>query len=594
MVDSIADKIVCSRYNNAIPNLIAIKDKIRIGSISPKRINAPNYTLISTDGTRIYHNDEIFTVREYFNKIPRNPLMVLTCKEYGLLHDIAIEYSVKVCIFENLFPIFPNIKFISDIKKSYRYLLSLYEIVKNSETHGVPFSKYYATKFLYKTERKLKFKNSLDIIFAHAYKSGFQEVFKLQEVDAKRNVVALDFNSMYASCMLEKFMEPKSLKYITVTDLENYSDALIHVTLKEPNNDFIKNFHPFRYTRLFKSQTYKLDANSSIETQLFKDEFLYYKQFFKYYEIHSAISSKEMIWHPLRRDAINLYRERLNVVGNYKSIKEKTLKYQLATMHSCTNQKKFRNLKNQTTEDLKRLISEKFLLTTTEYDDFNLVKDIEAIQIEKQDNLYNAKIVNLESHSNIFSMSARITARAELALFKMMRKLINFNTVELCYCNIDSIHISLESRYKKAFFEEFKAYIGSDMGQLKVETITDNGYWFDIGRYWLIDNKDVRKFANISFNRQGYVEPFIFNKKIHKHIKGELIEYSDISYRSVMSSFSYKKRLDIDSNTFERYSFSEIKDLSVAKQTYLNEKRLTNKLKSHLIKSLPSKCAFTL
>lgn len=589
MVVAMADKIICSRYNNVIQDLTCVKEKIRIGSSSIRRIKTPSYILISTNGNHIYYKDKIFTVRSFFSQQHKFPLMVLTSKEYELLYDIAIEQSLKIYVFESLFPIFPDIKYISDIEKSYQYLLSLYEIVKKGDTHGIPLGKYYVTKFLYKTERKLKFKNSLDVIFAHAYKTGFQEVFKFKEEDKNRIVIALDFNSMYASCMMEKFMEPKSLKYIPITEIDNYSDALIRVTLKEPKSDFIKNFHPFKYTRLFNSQIYKLKCDSSIEIQLFKDEFLFYKQFFKNYEIHSAISSKVMLWHPLRRDAINLYKERL-IVKNNNAIKEKIIKYQLSTMHSCTNQKKFDRFKNQTIDDLKSHIFEKFHMINIESDELQLIKDKNDVYIEPKDNRYSSKIVRLDSPSNVFSISARITARAELALMKMINRFVNFKTVELCYSNVDSIHISVDSSYKEAFFEKFERYIGSEMGQLKVESIADNGYWFDSGRYWLMDRKGtVQKFANISFNRRGYDNPFIFNKKIRKHVKGELIDYSDVSYKSVMSSFSYKKKLNVDKNIFERYDFCEIKNLIVAKQTYLNEKDLTKNVKSSVIKSLPSK-----
>jgi hypothetical protein len=45
-----------------------------------------------------------------------------------------------------LFPIFNDIKYISNINKSYNHLLFLFSKIKSGETSGIPLGKYYSTK----------------------------------------------------------------------------------------------------------------------------------------------------------------------------------------------------------------------------------------------------------------------------------------------------------------------------------------------------------------------------------------------------------------------------------------------------------------
>jgi hypothetical protein len=583
-------KITCSRFNNEINFDVKTKIKrARIGSNSITSISPKDYTLISTDGVNIYSSHGAKSIRDFFTNGINKPLMVLTNTERNLLHSMSIETENKVYVFEILFPIFNDIKYIPNISRSYNYLLFLFSKIKSGETNGIPLGKYYSTKNLYKTERKLKIKNNLDVFFAHAYKSGYQEVFKLKEERENRTIIALDFNSMFASCMLEKFMEPKSLKFINPLDIDHYDDALLHITLSNPVNDFIKNYHPFKYTRLFRKHTFKLGDDHSIETVLFKDEFLYYKEYFHHYKIHGAISSSKMIKHPLYDDIKKLYQKRIKANSEDDKFSSNLLKFMLSSMHSCTNTKKYIHLNKKTKSEIKGYIEDKFLLRLEETNELELVKGYHGINIREYNNLYNAKIVNLESLSNIHSLSSRITSRAELKMLKTIQILTDFKSLEICYCNIDSIHISIESEHFYEFFNKFQYLIGSEIGKLKVEAIAEQGYWFDPGRYWLAKDKKITKFANILFNNPGKSEPFIFNTKIYYHVKGSIISYSSEVFKNVFSAFNYSKALDIDSGDFSRYDYREVKNLNVAKKTYQKERDASMRCKTNLIKSLPFK-----
>ncbi len=586
--------IVCSRYNNSLNIVVRNNQKrTRIGSKHIKNLEPLSYELIATNGTEVYSKNGNCNLRNFFNTNSKEPLMVLTLRERDLIHSIAIETSRRIYVFEVLFPIFKEIKYISNIKKSYEYLTGLYKKVVEGETKGIALGKYYSTHNHYAVERKLKSKNNLDIYFAYAYKTGYQEVFKIKEERKNRSIIALDFNSMFASCMLDRFMEPKSLRYIPLDEIDKYEDCLVHVTLEGPKNEFIKKFHPFKYVRLFNKHTFRLESTQSVEVLLFKDEFYFYRDFFQSYTLHKAIGSSKMINHPLSQKIKKLYGERLLAKENNDRKKERSIKFQLSVMHSSTNQKKYIHLKRKPKLEIKEYIQRKFLLDEPDSSELSYVKEYHGIEISKNNDFFDAKVLNLESLSNVYSLSSRITSRAELKMVKTMQSLLDFETLELCYCNTDSIHISLDNNTLNDFYKRFKGLIGDEMGQAKVDATSEKGYWFDVGRYWLINENEVVKFANILFNRPGESAPFIFNSKMHYHVKSELIDYSSIVYKNVFSTFSSKKALDVDLGEFKRYSFDEIRDLKVANKTYLNEHNYSREYKAGLIKSLPLKCALT-
>lgn len=177
------------------------------------------------------------------NKSELKNLIVLTHKERQLLLDILVDFDIDVKVFELLYPFFNHIKYISNIEKTYYELVTLLNKVNELDIKGKSLAHNLSTKYLYKIERKLRYKNKYDYFFAFAYKGGYQEVFKLKEERKDRVVISFDFNSMYIDGMMDRFMEPKSIKYRkffsqpkTIKTLEN---GLYRVILKKPKNTFL-------------------------------------------------------------------------------------------------------------------------------------------------------------------------------------------------------------------------------------------------------------------------------------------------------------------------------------------------------------------
>ena len=223
----------------------------------PNKIRKVKYVPISTNGSKILYDGSVISTREFLGMIDNakvKNLIVLTKREKDLILNELIDFDADVFVFEKLYPIFDNIKYTSNMNINYRELESYLLKIDKLGIMGQSLNKLLSTEYLYKIERKIRFKNSLDKYFAFAYKGGYQEVFKLQEEREDRVIVALDFNSMYIDSMNSIFVEPRHVIHKKFNgdkiDLSGMHHGLYRVILKNPKDTFFKNFHPFKYTRL--------------------------------------------------------------------------------------------------------------------------------------------------------------------------------------------------------------------------------------------------------------------------------------------------------------------------------------------------------
>jgi len=510
--------------------------------------------------------------------------MVLTMREKYILLDIIIEFRLEIKVFETDFPIFTNIKYYSNSQKNFQHLQKYLLKLDKFEFQGNSFAQDISTKYLYKIERKLRFKTSLDYFFAFAYTKPYQEIFKAKENKVERIVIAMDFNSMFIDSMMNKFLEPKSIKYIdlrnknkTTTSLEN---GLYRVILKNPTDSFFRNFHPFQYTRLFKSFNFNLEKNQTIEIMLFKNEILYYQKFFAEVEILEGFYSKIDIDHPLKKVSRELYNKRLKYKKDGNQIMNNYMKFQLITMHSSTNSKIYKNKFFAKPEDLGRFLEKEFMLDFSKKEEVYYSKiPVNIAKISTEDNLYKLQLKNLKSHKLIYSISAQIIANSKLKMVQTIEKFLQFQSLEICYTNVDSLHISIQKKDLAKFMQTFSYMISNKLGDLKIETIADKGYWFDVGRYWLIKNQKTSLFKNITFNSVGNKTPFVKTRKIYFIKEGNRFNYVKTSYRHLFNSFSYNKKLN-KKYEYIRYNFDEVENLIVAFNSV--DKEILNSKKSKI------------
>lgn len=577
------EKIICGKFDNTInfnPTLVSQgKERVRIGSVNPNTLKKIQYTPISTNGISIKYKDNVLLARDFFSKMNKKDLrnlMVLTYKERQLLLDVLVDFDIDVKVFELIYPFFRHIKYISNIEKNYYELISLLNKVDELDIQGKSLAHNLSTKYLYNIERKLRHKNKYDYFFAFAYKGGYQEVFKLKEEREDRVVISFDFNSMYIDGMMGRFMEPKSIKYKKFTSqpetLKTLENGLYRVILKNPKNSFFASFHPFKYTKMFQSFSFQLDSNQEIELLLFKNELMYYKKFFDEVEFIEGFYNTKTISHPLKNEAIKTYKDRLHYKNEDNQILGDLSKYKLITIHSSTNPKNFKSLFFTTKEKMLDYLSNEFMLSFPNNisidEKLYLISKNNYFTFDKVKNGYKVKCIDYKNNKSVYSISSQIIANGRLKMIQTIEKFLQFDSVEICYCNIDSLHISIQKDKVDNFLSKHSHMISNKIGDLKIETIASKGYWFDIGRYWLVEDKSVKLFKNALFNYLGNKEQFLKSRIFKRIHKFDDFSYVKTIYLNIYKAFSYSKKLEkkdfIDYTNMIRYNFEEIKNFDVA------------------------------
>lgn len=593
-------KITCGRFDKDIyidfNHIENGQEKIRIGSKNPNILTLPIYEPIATDGNTILYKNKLFNIRDFLatsSKKVLDNLIVLTIKERDLILEELADFKLDIKIFEIRYPIFSHIKYISNIYKNYEELNKLLKEVSVLDIKGKSLAHNLSTKYLYKIERKLRFKNKLDYFFAFAYKGGYSEVFKFKEERKDRTVISFDFNSMYVDCMMGDFLEPKNIKYKKFkdkTDIDNLDNGLYRVILKNAKNTFLKTFHPFKYVDLNHTYYFSLEENQHIEVLLFRNEILYYKSYFNEIEILEGFYSKKTISHPLKKYAKNIYQERLRYKKEDNKLMSNYSKYKLITIHSATNPKRFKTLFFYNEEKLINYLSAAYMINFPEYlnntEKLEMLATNDYFRFKKYKNGYKVKVINFRTSESLYSISAQIVANSRLKMVQTIEKFLSHRSVEICYTNVDSLHISILKSEVTNFLEEHKDIISNKLGHLKIEAISEKGYWFDIGRYWLISNNSVDIFKNSMFNHKSNKTAFISNRKLKILHKSKIFSYVKISYANIYNSFTYHKKVmhteSLDNYNFKRYNFNEINNLVVAKHSYTKEILRSKKLKIDL------------
>ncbi len=589
-------KIVCGRFDNIIDfegvENVKIR-KVRLGSINPNQYTDISYSHMSTNGREIYFEGKIYDANDFLHSKNLKNLMVLTYRERDLILEKLSNFGKSVVVFEGMYPVFSNVRYTSDIQVMYEELLSLEKAIKGFGIRNDRLSKQCSELNRYKIERKIRYKNNLDKYFGFAYKGGYQEVFKVREERKDRVIIAFDFNSMYSDCMKGEFLKPKEIKYKKINskdvELKNLSPGLYRVNLINPINTTFNKIHPFKYTRNNKSYSFEMEKYQTIEILLFKNEVIYYSEFFERTLVLEGFVSEKAMPHPLFKDAQKSYKKRLLSRVSNNSVLEKLHKLKLVYMHSSTNpvrMKKFcsSNIeyicgylsKNYMLNDCKDSCGESYLrsLSKSKYFDFKKNKDE-----------YNVCAIDFSHRDCIYSLSSQVLANSRLKIIKTAMSFSNQKSVELCYSNIDSIHISIIKENVSGFLERNKDLISDDMGDLKVQFFADRGYWFDTGRYWVFKGSRLVSFKNILFNFIGNKEPFSFRRLIPVRIRVGLFDYVKDLYFNLDNSFGYSKKLSTDKvgyRNFNRYMYSDICENYKAINSYSDEMLRSRKYKIDL------------
>ncbi len=594
------NSIVCGRLDDNI-NISAIlgePQRRRIFSEGFNRLKQPSYYPIATDGKVVLDKSGFTGVDSFFSSFKagvQKTLIVLTIKERALLIEQEAFFDLRVRVLEVDYP-FVEVRCFKALHANYEVLQKWLKKIETMDICGGSFAKDQTVRNLHLIARKLRFKNNFDQNFFFAAGEAYQEVFKFKEERLDRVVVAFDFNSMYADCMLGKFCKPDSVEHVKFEgakkDVDNLDEGIYRVTLHGGIPCYFLEKHPFTYKKLGKSYRFNLFPDESVEIWLFREEVEYYGKFFSKVEIHEGFVSSKTVRHPLARIAQAHYRARRLAKERGDAVLERRYKLALQLMHSATNRRIFKEKHFGSLADAYLFLSCEFKLNLKNLQFGSISRFLisnKYFSISRKCGVLVVKYMDLRSDSLLFVFSSKILAMARLKLMKVIERFVG-EGAEICYANVDSLHISIPKAELSEFLSRSSDLISSDMGFLKIQAIAEQGYWFDVGRYWLTSNEKVVMFKNVGFNSLGATSAFTTTKKIRRFSKTETFAYLS-SYRvDIGNCFSWKKRVSaikyVDSIDYERYAFSEIATPESAQRTEAEEIIKSKREKLELLRSI--------
>jgi hypothetical protein len=170
--------------------------------------------------------------------------------------------------------------------------------------------------------------------------------------------------------------------------------------------------------------------------------------------------------------------------------------------------------------------------------------------------------LDIDAAGAVYSLSSGVLANARVKLLTVIERFVAYDSVEICYANIDSVHLSIAKDKIDGFLRHFKDLIGDSLGQMKVEVIAERGYWFDVGRYWLLKDGGVVQFRNKGFNHGRSQDKFVTHRRAYVHHDAEAFSHLRPFVMQLENSFSYTKKLGPSGSgttDFIRFSIEEIK-----------------------------------
>lgn len=574
--------------------------KIRLGSRNPNELKWINYNIISTNSTTVLFDSKQFKPIDFFEFAKATALkniMVLTRKEHDYIFELSLDFDIKIRVFEECFPFFDEIRYVSNLRDNINEAKKLLNDCKSLNLNGGSAFRYISTLFQYKQERKIRYKSDLDNIVYFSCLPPYQEVFKAKEFRKDRLILALDFNAMFSDCLLGSFPSPKNLRFSKFNHDDYYNkqlhDGFYRAKLISAKNTFFLNHHPFRYSKSNKSYNFNLSEGDSIEIFLPKDEIDYYSKFFTSVEIIEGIYSEIQIKHPLSDIAKNIFRERKSFPS--ESPRSKLEKLKANIISSLGNPKRFKEYYCKNKSDI---ISKTEELLSIEFDrrlsleqKLELAKSSNRVQIcDDETENFKFKIFDTKNHESIYTLYSKMISNSRIKMIKLIEKLYKMDSLELCYANVDSLHISINKSEVDSLYNLLSSEISDNIGGLKVEAVASSAYWFELGRYWLLNAKNIVKYSNYVFNHAHSKEPITTRRRIKKAVSLYGYRYVKSFNMSIYKTFSFKKLLkpidNIDNISYERYDLDDVLSASVASTSVSKEKVRSHSLKSSLLQEL--------
>ena len=569
----------------------------RIFAHNPDNETDEDFYPLGVDEKYVFDGKHMYDRFNFFTQFKQScTLMVLSEKEKELLITSGISHCLKITIFERQYSFYKDIKFINNAHKNHKQLTYLIQyLFKRNMIRET--TNYWSKKFSYKIARKLKNRSALDSGFAHASFLAYQEAFKLVEARSNRKIIAFDFNSMFGDCMSGEFADPSRLTHHKINKFYSKSNklpcGLYRTRLNQPLNDFIKNYHALKYASLNKKFSFTPPDDRGIEILLHSNEIDFYANHFKEIFVYEGIYSSRVITHPLFSEARRTYAQRVNFKLQKNHMLERLCKLKLATMHSAVKRRKYEIKIFKKFIFASEFLRNNFGLTCPEEmnprDFLKYISDGKRFKITVDEKI-TIRYLKHEDNSLVFSLYSQVIANARVKMMKTIENFLSFPGVDICYCNIDSLHVSLPQESVSDFLNYAAPLIGEKMGQLKVEVHADKGYWFEAGRYWLIKDNQVVMYKNQGLNNP-YVKNFFQNGRSYYKI------YKENGYtipvkcrRDISGVLTYKKIIEFTQDTshilFSRFNLSDITTINQIQLKTLDEINKSCDLKIELFNKI--------
>lgn len=492
------DPISVARFETcpakAAPSLLKMLQKRRThesAGLIPIGVDEANIT--SASGTAPLSSYKDLGARRYIALTKREcDIVSLACP--GKHPPIALE---QMC------PWISEIAYRSESGRNYQEL----ERIKSKYHDSISSPRALTDRYWGTACNKVRRKTSLDERFYTAWHSPVQDAYVLSENREDRIVIAIDFNSMYAACMQGIFPKPSKLRHVQLNRKfirgERLEVGLYKCVLHNPSSDFIRIYNPFRVLKC--ESRLRASLSGSIKVDLNEFEVSFFAEHFERIELIDAVASRDSVPHPLAREARRSFSRRLHYRrGGNKSLADFE-KFLLTLMCSSTHRPEMMTVELESLDHCKSFLADRFGVSEENNylsEDFVRWLASKKISIKSVGPKIHVAFPNLQSAHACFQFNQRIVAKSRIQLLEFMNFLSNLpQEVEICYANIDSIHMSLPKRNSKEILGILHDLSSDALGSFKIESVASNGLWLEPGRYWLYDGC-VRKFRNRSINKR--------------------------------------------------------------------------------------------
>ncbi len=479
--------------------------------------------LIGADSNVLVYEHGSMPIEAYVDASFSNT-MTLTQREADLiaLANPGVRPPVAA---ESVYPWLPQQQFVENAEINHRRLIQL---MMKYRKH-LFLAADYCDAAWNTVCNAVRMTNTLDAAFYHAWHLPLQDAYVLEESRPGRTVVAIDFNAMYGACMQGAFPRPSTLRRVTYDRLLDLNEVLpvglYRCRLQGEITDFMRRYNPFR--AFYSGRYLAVSLADGVEVDLNEFEVAFYSKHFSSIFILDAVVSDDVIKHPLAKEASRAFARRRNFKAQGNKALAGIEKFKMTLLSSCANRPGMQSTRFERHLDAEDFLASNFGIARNKGEPSKVfagwLTGRRGITLDTRPDTVVVKHPKLAAGTACFSLSQRIVARGRTKLLEMMERLSKISKdVEICYCNIDSIHFSLPAEDSGRVLSQLKGEETQQMGGFKIEAVANHGLWLEPGRYWLYSDTLV-KFANQGVNDGA--TPF---KTYSVHVASHCIDGLDI------------------------------------------------------------------